>query len=390
MAELAERHPDDTEIAVLYGESLMDLSPWSYWTAAGEPRPGTQEALAGFERVRAANPDHPGACHFFIHAVEAVDPDRAVACAERLASLMPGAGHLVHMPGHIYIRVGRYADAITANEHAVHADETYIQDQRPGMGVYTAGYYPHNYDFLAFAASMAGRRAQALEAARQVKTLVPADMMGAPGMAFLDHWWARPLQIQIRFGLWNEILASDAPPAGRAHSQAMWHYARGRALAATREPAAAREELAALREIAGDPSLEGVGMEFNLSTDLLALATRVLEGAIAEAEGDTGRALDLLREAAALEDALTYGEPPEWSVPVRHDLGAALLRAGEAEEAERVYREDLERFRANGWALSGLAHALRAQGRDADAEQVEAQLRDAWASADVPVPEPVG
>jgi tetratricopeptide (TPR) repeat protein len=334
----------------------------------------------------AESPDHPGACHFFIHAVEAVDPDRAVPCAERLASLMPGAGHLVHMPGHIYIRVGRYADAIAANEHAVHADESWIQDQRPGMSVYTAGYYPHNYDFLAFAAAMAGRRAQSLEAARKVQALVPVEMMGDEGMSFLQHWWARPLQIQVRFGLWSEILSSEAPPAGHAHTRALWHYARGRALAATGRAAEARAELAALREAASDPTLVDVGMEFNLSTDLLAVAEHVLAGAVAEAEGDTARAVALLQRAAELEDALTYGEPPEWTVPVRHDLGAVLLRAGRAAEAEEAYRQDLARFRESGWSLDGLARALRAQGRDAEATEVEARFRRAWEAADGDIP----
>src|SRR5690606_5372717 len=230
MADVSRRFPNDPEVAVLHGEAVMNLSPWSYWTPEGQARPGIAEALGGFERVLSSNENHPGACHFYIHAVEAVDPDRAVPCAERLAALMPGAGHLVHMPGHIYIRVGRYADAIAANEHAVHADESWIQDQRPGLGVYTAGYYPHNYDFLAFAASMAGRRSQALEAAERVRGLISVEMFGAPGMSFLEHSWAWPLQMQVRFARWDDILEEPAPQAGLSHARALWHYARGRAL----------------------------------------------------------------------------------------------------------------------------------------------------------------
>ncbi len=385
MASVARRFPDDTEAAVLWAESVMDLSPWSYWNVDGTPRDGMGAALARLESVMARTPDHPGACHFYIHAVEAVDPDRALPCAERLAALMPGAGHLVHMPGHIYIRVGRYADAIAANEHAVHADERWIQDQRPGMGVYTAGYYPHNYDFLAFAASMAGRRGQATAAARQVRDLIPEEMLGMPGMAFLQHWWARPLQIQIRFGLWDEILASAGPPSGMGgHAEGLWRYARGRALVALGRQEEARAELGMLQALASSPDLEGVRMEFNEAGDLLAIAELVLAGRLADAEGDTSRAVALLGRAVELEDALTYGEPPEWSVPVRQELGDVLLRAGRFREAEAVYRADLKRFRENGWALRGLADALEAQGRLEEARAVEARLQGAWAGADVP------
>lgn len=383
MAGVVRRFPDDVEAAVLYGESLMDLRPWDYWTDEGEPYPGTEDALAQFERVTKANPNHPGACHFFIHAVEAVDPDRAVPCAERLAGLMPGAGHLVHMPGHIYIRVGRYADAIQANKHAVHADETWIQDQRPGAGVYTAGYYPHNYDFMAFAASMAGRRALAVESADKVASLIPAEMLRAPGMAFLQHWLTRPYQIRVRFGIWEEILGMPAPPEGLAHTKAMWHYARGRAFAARAEVDAAGAELTALRAEARDPSLEELRMEFNEARALLAIAEHVLAGRLAAARGDHDEAIALLREAARLEDGLTYGEPPEWTVPVRQELGAVLLAAGRPTEAERTYREDLDHFRKNGWSLLGLAQSLRAQDETTEAKAVEARFRRAWDDADV-------
>jgi hypothetical protein len=185
MKDVAARWPDDPEVGTLYAESLMDLSPWQYWTKDGTPRPATPVLLAQLERVMSAHPDHPGANHFYIHAVEAVQPERAVAAAERLAGLMPGAGLLVHMPGHIYVRVGRYEDAIRANEHAVHADETFIRDQNPAFGVYVAGYYPHNYDFMAFAASMIGRSRQAITAAEKMATLAPEEMLRVPGMEFL-------------------------------------------------------------------------------------------------------------------------------------------------------------------------------------------------------------
>jgi tetratricopeptide (TPR) repeat protein len=386
MADLAAAYPEDPEIAVLYGESLMDLRPWNYWTADGEPQPGMAEALASFERITATNPEHPGACHFFIHAVEAEHPDRAIPCAERLASLMPGAGHLVHMPGHIYIRVGRYADAIRVNEHAVHADETWIQDQRPGATVYTAGYYPHNYDFMSFGAAMAGRSSVAIEAAEKVAELVPAEMLRAPGMSFLQHWSTRHLQIRVRFGLWDQILSSPPPDEDLLHARGMYHYARGRALTAGGDLDDAGRELERLEALADDPSLADLRMEFNLSGAILAVAENILAGAIAEARGDHDSAIDRLREAVAREDALLYGEPPELTVPARQELGAVLLRAGRPAEAEQAFREDLGRFRENGWSLHGLAQSLRMQGRSAEAEEVAERFVRAWREADVELP----
>jgi len=388
MEDVTRRFPGALEARVLFAEALMDLSPWRYWNEDGSPRARTSDLLDALEHVMERAPDHPGACHFLIHAVEAVDPDRAVPCAERLASLMPGAGHLVHMPGHIYIRVGRYADAIAANEHAVHADERWIADQRPGLRVYTLGYYPHNYDFLAFAAAMAGRKTQALAAADRVRELIPEDGLARSDLPFLQHWWARPLQMRIRFELWDEILSDAPPPAAAVHARALWHYARGRALLAQGRTAAAALEADELERVGRDPRLEGLSMEFNTSTDLLAIAWRVLEGLVSEARGATTRAIALLQTAARFEDALVYGEPPEWSIPVRQDLGALLLRAGHPDQAEQVYREDLSRFRDNGWSLSGLAVALRAQGKHTDALEADRRFREAWKGADVNPPRP--
>ena len=383
MQRVAAQFPDDHEVTVLYGESLMDLRPWDYWTESGEPQPGIAEALAGFERVIAANANHPGACHFFIHAVEKVHPQRAVPCAERLAGLMPGAGHIVHMPGHIYIRVGRYLDAVEANQHAIHADETYIRDQNPASGMYTAGYYPHNYDFLAFAAMMIGRSADAISAADKVGSLIPAEMFGTPGMNFLDHWSTRGLQVRARFSRWDDILAVPEPPAERVHARAMWHYARGRALAGKGDIAGAREQLAQLRAIRARPELEGVRLEFNQSRDVLGVAEQVLSGWVESSAGRHDEAVTAMREAVRLEDALLYGEPPEWTVPARQDLGAVLLAAGRARDAEQAFREDLAKFPANGWSLRGLGDALRRQGKTADADATDVEFKRVWSSADV-------
>ena len=385
MAQVAARFAEDHEVAVLYAEALMDLRPWDYWTADGKPQPGMATALAKLEQVIAGDENHPGACHFYIHAVEAVYPERAVPCAERLASLMPGAGHLVHMPGHIYIRVGRYRDAVEVNAHAVHADETYIQDQHPGMGMYTAGYYPHNYDFMAFAAMMIGRSQLAIESAEKVTGLLPDELFGEPGMDFLQQWSVRPLMMRVRFGKWDEILATPRPPAERPHALGVWHYARGRALLAAGDTAGAEQELTALRDVAGMPELKQLRMEFNVSADLLAIGERVLSGWLAAERGEFDAAVAALEEAVRREDALFYGEPPEWSIPPRQDLGEILLLANRPAAAEAAFRADLAKFPENGWSLYGTMQALRVQGKQAQAKEMQAMFERVWATADTSI-----
>jgi tetratricopeptide (TPR) repeat protein len=386
MRDLVQRYPDDLEAATLYAESLMDLSPWNYWTPEGQPRADTPAMLMQLERVMKANPSHPGANHFYIHAVEAVQPERAVVAAEQLAKLMPGAGHIVHMPGHIYIRVGRFLDAIAANEHAVHADETYIRDQSPAFGPYTAAYYPHNYDFLAFAASMIGRSRQTITAAEKMTSLVPQELLKEPGMTFAQHHQTRHLQMKVRFSRWEDILKTTAPPQDLPHGGAMWNYARGRALAARGDVQAAEAALAALQATATDPQVAPLRLEFNTSGQVLAVAVEVLAGFIEMAKGDSAQAVSHLQAALRLEDGLKYGEPPEWSIPVRNELGDVLLKAGQNADAERAFKEDLKRFPDNGWSLLGLERALRAQGRTAEANNVAARFRNAWSTADVPEP----
>lgn len=384
MQRATARFPEDVEARTLYAESLMDLSPWNYWRPDGSPRPGTTELLQQLETVMRTHSRHPGANHFYIHAVESVQPERAVAAAERLAGLMPGAGHLVHMPGHIYVRVGRYADAIRANQHAVHADETWIQDQRPGFGVYTVAYYPHNYDFLAFAASMIGRSRQSLDAAERLATLAPPELLREPGMAFVQHHQTRYLQLKVRFARWEDILAVEPPAEDLPHARAMWHYARGRALVAQGDTQAAEAELARLHAAAASPDLAELRLEFNYSGAILGVADEVLAGHIAAARKDWSGAESHLREAARRESALTYGEPPDWTIPVHQELGLILLQAGNPQAAEQAFREDLRRFPDNGWSLHGLAVALEAQGRQAEAARTAERFRTVWEGADVP------
>jgi tetratricopeptide (TPR) repeat protein len=318
LGDVVRRYPENREAAVLYAEALMDLRPWSYWTRAGEPEPGTTELLAMLERVMAANPGHPGACHFYIHAVEAAYPERAVPCAERLAQLMPGAGHLVHMPGHIYIRVGRYMDAIRANEHAVHADEQYIADQRP-MGIYPLAYYPHNYHFLAFAATMAGRSRQAIAAARDVVERVDEEVAR-------ESWELQALLpyhhlTLLTFGRWSDVLAAPSPASDLGFAHAMTEYARGMAHAALGATDRARGSLVEL-ERARDATEE------EPARSVLEIASHSLLGELDLRAGRHEVAIAHLREAMRLEDELIYMEPPFWHSPVRHMLGPHSSRQG--------------------------------------------------------------
>jgi len=373
MGDVVRQYPNDLDAATLHAEAMMDLRPWNYWKQpSGEPYPGSLEIVAELERVLQANPDHPGACHYYIHAVEAVQPEKAVPCAERLAALMPGDGHMVHMPAHIYIRVGRYAEAIESNVHAVHTDETYIEDQRP-QGVYPLGYYPHNLHFLAFAATMSGRSGQAIEAARKLLTKTDLQVASqvpllAPYVSFLDL-------TLVTFGRWEEVLQQPLPPSNISHANTMAHYARGVAFAATGKDADANAELDLVKQAAAGASA-GDKPAFEI-------AMHALLGEIAARHGQLDDAAAHFKAAMTIEDGILYFEPPVWYYPIRHSLGTVLLRAGRPAEAEQLYREDLKRFPENGWALFGLLQSLRAQSKTTEAETVDARFRKAWAGADV-------
>jgi tetratricopeptide (TPR) repeat protein len=374
MGKVADRFPDDQDAQTLHADALMNLSPWYYWNSDGSPRPATPMMLNRLESVIAVNERHPGACHLYIHAVEAVEPEKAVPCAERLASLMPGAGHLVHMPAHIYIRVGRFADAVTANQHAVHTDEMFIEGQRPS-GIYPAGYYPHNYHFLAFAAMMSGQSKVALEASKGLSAKVSPEI--AKVALFLQAMIPYHQLALVSFGHWDEVLAASMPPADLPVATGLAHYARGVAFAATGRAGEASNELTQVQALAGGQS------EGSDPRKILDIAVHVLAGEIALRGGKAADAVTHFEAAKVVEDGILYNEPPFWYYPVRESLGGALLAAGRPADAERAFREDLAKFPGNVWSLYGLLASLRAQGKTVEAEQAQAQLRSAGASADV-------
>ena len=383
MEQVSRQFPDDLDAATIYAEALMDTMPWDYWTEAKIPKPEAQKVLNTLEAILEREPDHPGANHLYIHAVEAVKPQQAIAAADRLGNLVPGSGHLVHMPSHIYIRVGRYHDAAVANQKAIAVDHDYVA-QCHAQGVYPLAYVPHNHHFLWFAAILEGDSKLATEAGNNVAVMVDPQTMREPGMGTLQHFSTVPLFTMIRFGQWDEILATAQPEADLKYPTGVWHYARGLAFNAQGKTVAAQQELEALDLLAHDDELATVTIwDINTTQDILKVATEVLTGEIAAQSRKYPRAIAHLRQAVQLEDTLNYDEPADWSIPARQYLGAALLQAKRYDAAEQVYREDLAVYPDNGWSLFGLAHSLQAHGKNAEAEGVQQQFESAWQYADV-------
>lgn len=372
--------PDDPDVGALFAESLMNLQPWDLWTGGGEPKGRALEIVAVLEHALAKAPAHPGANHFYIHAIEASPwPQRGTDEADRLAALVPGSGHLVHMPSHIYIRNGRYADAVAANERAVKADETYFA-LAPPPEFYNV-YFLHNLHFLAYAAMMEGRYQTALDAARKIESTVPAEFLKAYAPV-ADGFTTTALHVLIRFGKWDLILAEPEPEDWRLLSRAERHFARSVAYSALGKTAEAREEIELMNEVAAQFTDEWK-MGNNPAVEVVAIARKMAEGEAAFRDGDVEQAFKLLREAVALEENLKYDEPPGWIQPVRHALGALLLADQRDAEAEDVYRADLARHPNNAWSLLGLKQALENQGQQAEAAALADQVKQAWARADV-------
>ena len=382
MRKLVQAYPDDLDAAALFAEALMDITPWNYWTKAGEPTEYTAEIVSTLEAILARNPNHPAANHFYIHAVEASQtPERAIPSADRLTHLVPGAGHLVHMPGHVYWRVGRYHDAVMSNEHAIHSDEQYIPD-RGVQGMYAVGYYPHNIHFLSIAAQMEGNSKLAIESARKVAESIPDQV--ALAVPLLQNFDPMPFFALVRFGRWEEILAEPQPATDLRYATGIWHWARGLAYVATGALEQAQAEYDAVTELAQADDMKNLQiLGFTTGATNLTLAGHILAADLAGAQGETEQQIAELEAAVKLQDGLPYIEPPAWYFPVRHLLGAALLDAGRADEAEAVYRTDLQQYRQNGWALFGLMQSLEAQNKTSEAAEVKKAFETAWQYADV-------
>lgn len=372
--------PNDPDVGALYAESLMNLQPWDLWTAAGAPKGRVLETLAVLERTLAVAPKHPGANHFYIHAIEASPwPERGVEVAERLQRLVPGSGHLVHMPSHIFVRVGRYADAAEANIRAIQADEAYFSIA-PEPEFYSL-YFLHNIHFLAYAAMMEGRYQVAIDAAHKIEQRIPENFL-KNYVELADGLMPTALHVLLRFGRWNEVLAVAEPPSWRLVSRAERHFARSVAYSALGQLDAAQAEIETFDAVAAEVT-ETWKVGNNDAQSVLEIARLMAAGELAFRQGNRDHAFTLLHQAVAKEESLQYDEPPGWMQPVRHALGALLLADGKAAQAEAVYQADLVRHPNNAWALLGLQQALQAQGKIEEAEAVAEAVTKAWERADV-------
>jgi len=379
MEAVYDEYPGDPDVAALFAEALMDLQPWDYWNDAGEPLGRTEEFVGIIERALETHPLHPGANHFFIHAIEASsEPDRAVEAADRLTEIVPGSGHLVHMPSHIYIRVGRYADAAKSNINAVEIDRAYLA-KAPIPGIYAA-YYGHNLHFLAFAAMMSGNYEQAIQAARDLQAEMPETAL-RDFAGLIEGIMAANFHVMIRFGKWEQILEEPEYPEWRLVSRAVRLYARSIANSALGRTEEARVELEAFEKAMAEVPEEWWIFN-NRVSDVLPIARAMINGELLFREGRREEAYAVLREGVAAEDALVYDEPPGWMLPVRHALGALLMADKRYAEAEAIYREDLRRNRDNGWSLTGLQLALQKQERKSEADELTTRLAMAFNDAD--------
>lgn len=383
MSKVAYQFPKDADVQTLYAAAIMNTMPWNYWNNDGSPRANTLKGKAALEKAIELNPSHAGAHHYYIHMTELPQPDLAVPSADKLGGLMPSAGHLVHMPSHIYIRVGRYLDAVESNQKAILADEDYIS-QCYSQGMYPLGYYPHNLHFLWSASSLLGDSGTAIDAAKKTAEKVPTSELTT--LPFLQDFASTPLLAYTRFGKWNEILTTPYQGDDYKHLKLIWHYARGIAFLRKNNLKEAKEEMQAIGVMKDDPELENVIANYtNPTSDIAKLAFEVVSGEVAASEGDLSTAIEHLEKAVELEDQLIYSEPAPWHIPSRQTLGAILIRAEKFDRAEKVYKEDLKQLRQNGWSLMGLYQSLRAQGKNNEANTIKKEFDKAWKHADLEI-----
>lgn len=380
-----EQFPDNDFVVTLFAESLMNLHAWDLYTKkGGEPRPWTPEIVTVLEKAMQLNPDNPLANHLYIHAVEAAsDVEKGLASADRLKRLVPGAGHLVHMPSHIYINTGDYHEGSEANEVAVRADSAYIA-QCKATGVYPQLYYPHNYHFLAATAALEGRGARAIEASFKMAEIIDRTYVRQEGFETTQHYLTIPYNVLVKFAQWEKIIALPMPDQDLKYPLAMWHFAQGMAFANTEKLSRAKQSLDSLTRLANTGEVKNMPIwEINFAGDVTAIAVHELSAEISVKEGNYPEAIAHLKEAIVIEDNLNYNEPPDWFFSVRHVLGDLYMHSGDYVSAEQMYREDLETFPRNGFALKGLYHSLELQDRTQEARAVKDQLFAAWKHADV-------
>lgn len=387
MKKVYAQYSSDPDIGALYAESMMDLHPWDlYDKKTKAPKAWTPELIGVLEHLMKTHPRHPGAHHFYIHALEAsATPEKALASAKLLDTLVPGAGHLLHMPSHIYINTGDYHLGSLANIRAVETDSVYTTACH-AQGAYPLAYFPHNYHFLAATATLEGNSALAWEAAKKLQQHTSEEIMRMPGWGTLQHYYTIPFYIAVKLSMWDTIAALPAPGRDLVYPRAIWHYAKGMAFLGKHDLVNAEREMDSLNILAADTILKDLTVwNINTTADLVQIAVKVLSAGIALHQGQPGQSVSMLKEAVAMEDMLNYNEPPDWFFSVRHHLGAVLLKAGKHKEAEEVYRQDLRTWRKNGWALMGLYKTLALQKRDVEAQKAQSDFNEAWKYADMKI-----
>jgi tetratricopeptide (TPR) repeat protein len=384
MRKVCKKYPGDVNIAALFAESLMDLHPWNLWNKDGSMQPWTPEIVDILERAIKKEPRHAGANHFYIHAMEMSDhAEAADASAEILPQLVPGSGHLVHMPSHIYIRTGKYHEGVLANQAAVEVDSLYMEACH-AQGVYPLAYYPHNYHFIAACATFSGESRHAMKGAIATSDHAHKKLLREPAWATLQHYYAIPWYVQVKLGLWEQVRRSAAPEEDLTYPLIVWHYAQGMASLAASNTKNAERNLTAINTLMQDSGLKDLTIwGINSIYNLCEIAAKTLEGEILAKKKKYPEAIAILKEATAMEDALNYDEPPDWFFSVRHHLGAVMIEAGKFSDAEKIYLEDLRVYRENGWALKGLMNSYEGLKDPDKYESAKRRFESAWKHADI-------
>lgn len=386
MRKVYKKYANDATVGALFAESLMDLHPWNLYKKDGRIQPWTPEILNVLEKCLQIDPRHAGANHFYIHATEmSQHAEKALTSANLLRDLVPGAGHLVHMPSHTYIRIGQYHDAVLANLKAVSVDSLYVESCH-AQGVYPLAYYPHNYHFIAACATLCGESKIAIKGAKATASHANKKLLYDPVWATLQHYYSIPWYVEVKLGLWNTILSAPAPDKKLKYPSVIWHYAQGMAMLSQNNTTLAKKHLGEMKSIMTDPSLKEITIwGINSISDLCEIASKTLEGEINAKEKNYTKAIAFLKKAITIEDALNYNEPPDWFFSVRHHLGAVLIEDGKFQEAIKLYEEDLKTYRENGWALKGLMNAYEKLDNRKKYNETKIRFDNAWKYADIKI-----